>query len=239
MKHGKEIPTENMKTICLFLLTMVYTSWTWAQTVSSVDGVRVKDGKEYSMQGDRAELVTDNIEFPFNVVVTTNNTFKVADGKERDIADGQVIRRDGWILNPDGSIEPVFDHVAMKDGKVIVVRDGQTQALTQTMNFSNKMSIAPDTFCTYPDGIHTRLMDGQLFRLDGTSIPSKDAVTLKNGHVVVQKEGTLVPLAANQIMGMNDGSRVGGNGSIQKHDGSTVTLHEGQTILIDGALVNR
>ena len=54
---------------------------------------------------------------------------------------------------------------------------------------------------------------------------------------MVQKEGTLIRLAPVQIMGMNDGTRVRGDGLIQKGDGTTIQLHEGQTILIEGALV--
>jgi hypothetical protein len=82
-------------------------------------------------------------------------------------------------------------------------------------------------------------MDGQLFRLDGTAIVPKDTVTLKNGRVVVQRDGSLISLSPVQIMGMNDGTRVRGDGLIQNPDGTTVQLHEGQTILVEGVIVRR
>jgi hypothetical protein len=84
-----------------------------------------------------------------------------------------------------------------------------------------------------------RLMDGQLFRMDGTPVDAKDTATLKNGVVVVQKDGSLIRLAPVQIMGMNDGTRVRGDGQVQKPDGTTSQLREGQTILIEGALLSR
>jgi len=99
--------------------------------------------------------------------------------------------------------------------------------------------VAPDGYCVYSDGGRSRLVDGQLFRLDGTFVPAKDTVTLKNGHVTVQKSGTLVPLTPIQIMGMNDGTRVHGDGFIQRLDGTTMQLREGQTILVDGVIVRR
>lgn len=225
--------------LCLLFLAVGSALSLQAQSGNPVDGVTVKDGKVYSLRGDQSELLADNLELPFKVEVSTNGTFKVADSKERTIEPEQIIRRDGWILNPDGSVQPVFDHVAMKNGQVLVVRDGQAATLAKPMDFPNHLSIAPDGSCVYPDGNRSRLMDGQLFRLDGTAIPSKDTVTLKNGRVVVQKEGTLIPLSPIQIMGMNDGTRVRGDGFIQKHDGSTVQLREGQTILIEGADVRR
>jgi hypothetical protein len=52
----------------------------------------------------------------------------------------------------------------------------------------------------------------------------------------VQKDGSLLSLTAIQVMGMNDGTRIHGDGLIQRLDGTTTQLHEGQTILIDGAI---
>jgi hypothetical protein len=207
-----------------------------AEPDSSIDGVKFQDGKACAMHGDRLEAIDDSVELPLHVKVNSDGTFKVGDGKQRQLEPGQVIRRDGWILNPDGSIQPVVDHVAMKAGQVMVVRDGRAETPAGPITLTNNLYITPDGFCDYPDGRHARLRDGQLFRLDGTSIPSKDTVTLKNGQVFVQKDGTLLSLTPIQIMGMNDGTRVHGDGLIQKLDGSTSQLQEGQTILIDGAI---
>jgi len=199
-----------------------------------VDGVTVKGDTVYSMQGGRLDMLTDDLKLPFDIVVSTNGCFKVGDGQERKLQDGQVLRRDGWLVNPDGSAWPVFDYVALKDGKVIVVRDGQTETLTKTITLSSHMQIAPDGSCVYPNGSSARLVDGQIFRLDGVSVPSKDTVTLEKGQVVVQKSGKLISLKPTEIMGMNDGTRVQWDGTVIKPDGTTTQLREGQTIFIDG-----
>jgi hypothetical protein len=182
------------------------------------------------------EALTANLKLPFDVEVTTNGTFKVAGGRERKIEAGQVVRSDGWLLNSDGSVQPLFDHVAMKEGKVLVVRDGQAGILTQPMTFPNHLNIAPDGSYANPDGSQSHLVDGQLFRLDGTPLSPKDTVSMINGQVVVQKDGTLIHLVPVQIMGMNDGTRVQGDGLILKRDGTTIQLHEGQTVLVEGVI---
>lgn len=210
------------------------------RALAEVDGATVKDNQVYAIQGDQLEPLTQNLKLPFKVEVYTNGTFKVGkDGKPRQIREGQVVRNDGWLLNPDGSIEPVFDHVMMKNGRVYVVRDGQATALTKTMTFPNGMTLEPNGDGSNLPGGQIRLQDGQLFRLNGTPIQARDTISMKNGRVVVQKNGTLIPLSPVQIMGMDDGTRVRGDGTIWKHDGTTFQLKEGQTILVAGARYGR
>ena len=116
------------------------------QAADMVDGVTLKQNKVYSLRGDKQEILEDNLKLPFKVVVNTNGSFTVEDGKMRMLQEGQVLRSDGWLLNLDGSIQPIFDHVAMKNGKIYVVRDGQATAITETMVFPNGMSVNPDGY---------------------------------------------------------------------------------------------
>ncbi len=220
---------------CLGFLPLVCAPSLQAQTDSSVDGVTVKGENVYCMRGEQLEVLTDKLKLPFDIEVNTNGYFKVGSGQERKLEEGQVLRSDGWLLSRDGSVWPVFDYVAMKEGKVIVVRDGQAETLTAPTTFPGNLKIAPDGSCVYPNGSSARLVDGQLFRLDGISVPAKDTVTLKNGRVVVQKSGTLISLMPLQIMGMNDGTRVRGDGTIVNRDSTITQLREGQTVLIEGA----
>jgi hypothetical protein len=219
---------------CTGFLLLVCAPSLPAQTDSSVDGVTVKGENVYSMRGGQLEVLTDTLKLPYDIEVNTNGYFKVGKGQDRKLEEGQVLRSNGWLLNPDGSTWPVFDYVALKAGKVVVVRDGDTEPLKEAMTFPNKLFIAPDGSCIYPDGSRARLVDGQLFQLDGTSVPAKDTVTLKKGQVMVLKSGKLITLMPAQIMGMNDGSRVQGDGTIIYQDGKTTQLKEGQTVLIEG-----
>lgn len=227
-----------MKTnrILLVILLTILSMPMFQAAAEGVDGVTVKDGDVYSLQGGKLAPLTETLNLPFDVEVNTNGTFKVGkDGKDRQIQEGQVVRNDGWILNPNGAIQPVFDHVVMTKGQVYVVKDGQSTALDKTMVFPNGMSLNPQGYGSNLPGGVKRLVDGQLFRLDGRPIQAKDTVSLKNGQVVVQKNGSLIPLQSVQVMGMDDGSRIYGSGLIEKRDGQQIKLREGQTILLDGA----
>jgi hypothetical protein len=203
------------------------------------DAVMVKDGKTYFVQNDQPELLSYNLQFSHNITVTTNGTFSVGTGKDRLIASGQNLRRDGWLVNSDGSVEPAFDHVMMKAGQVLVVRDGDSSTLSQTMTFPNNLVLQPDGSCVYPDGRRSRLIDGQLFQLDGTPLAGRDTVTMIGGKVVVQKNGSLITLQPVQLMGMEDGTRVFGSGRIEKLDGTVIQLKEGKTILLQGVIVRQ
>jgi hypothetical protein len=237
MQRKVTIPMNRICSLVLFAMVCVPSFSAWAG--DDADAVTVKDNKVFALRGDRQDALTAELKFPDEVVVNTNGSFKVAEGKERDLQEGQVLRRDGWLVNPDGSVQPVVDHLGIKSARAYVVRDGQSTPLTVTMVFPNGMSVGPDGYGSGLPGGRNRLLDGQLFRLDGTPIPGKDTVTLKNGSVVVQRDGTLIPLGAVRIMGMNDGTQVRGDGFIKKPDGSTFQLREGQTILIDGAVYGR
>lgn len=227
------------KIICALLLVAGCASSLLAQSGDSVDSVTFKKEKTYAVRGDQQQAITENFKFPHDVEITTNGTFMVGKGKERKFSEGQILLRDGWLINPGGSFQPVMDHVVMKEGRVLMVRDGKAEALTQPLTFPNNTGVTPDGYFGYPDGRQVRLSDGEWFQLDGTPIPTKDAVTLINGKVMLQKDGSLIPLAPVQIMGMNDGTRVHGDGTIEKFNGPSFKLREGQTVLIDGPLFKR
>jgi hypothetical protein len=122
----------------------------------------------------------------------------------------------------------------MKDGRPVIVRDDKAEPLTTWKTFPSNLRIGPDGTCVYPDGAISRLMEGQLFNVDGKPVPTKETITFQNGKVMVQRFGKLIPVTDLQIMGMPDGSRVNGKGLLLRKDGSTLQLREGQTLLMEG-----
>ncbi len=205
------------------------------QVDTSADAVTIKGKQLYFLSDNQWEPTTNMVKLPFDVEIKTNGIFTVAGGSERRLTDGQIIRKDGYLVEPSGAVQQVFDHVAMLGGTVTVVRDGNAAALTETMVFPNNLTVSPDGSVIYPSGNRSRLADGQLFRLDGTSVAAKDSVTMKDGQVVVLRGGKLIPIGATQTMGMNDGTKVQGDGQVISQDGTTLQLVEGETLLIDGA----
>ena len=48
--------------------------------------------------------MTNEIILPHNIKVMTNGAFRVQNGKERQLTDGQVVGADGILINPDGTL---------------------------------------------------------------------------------------------------------------------------------------
>lgn len=202
--------------------------------VAEVESVFCKEGKFWvAADGTTAEISSDT-KLPHEVIVKTNGVYTVNKGRERKLLEGQRINKDGSMLKPDGSIGPVYDHIAVKGGKVLLVRDGDAVALTGPMPLPNGAVLYTDSSMIKPGGMKVRLVDGQLFQMDGTPIAAKDTISLQSGKVVLQRDGSLMTLLPIQVTEMSDGTRVTGAGLITYRDGRKVQLTEGQIITVDG-----
>ena len=206
-----------------------------AQSNFSKEGVTCRTNRTLLQRGGEWTLLSSEMTMPGGIKVFTNGTFQVNDGKARHLQEGQILRPDGNLLNPDGSIMPVFDHIAMSGATVMVFKDGKGQALTDTLILPDGTGINPDGTYARPGGRRSRLVDGQLLTLEGVPMPVLDTISFRSGKVVVYKSGALIPLPSpNVIMGMYDGTRVGGDGFITFPNGTTAQMAEGETITVEG-----
>jgi hypothetical protein len=234
-QHPKNPPGSRLRLAWFSLLLLGFTACLGqAGEDDALNGVTKKGEKAFQIRGTNLVAITSEFKMPPEIVVNTNGTFSLANGKERTLQEGQVIRTDGTLLNPDGSIQPIQDHLAMKNARVVLVKDGESTPIAEPLRLTNGATITPDGIVIRADGYRTRLVDGQLFTMDGTPLPTKDSITLKNGRVIVQRDGSLIPLQPLHIMGMSEGSRVFGTGKVVKRDGTVILLKEGETVIIDG-----
>jgi hypothetical protein len=175
---------------------------------------------------------------PGGIEVFTNGTFRVKEGKTRLLKEGEILRADGYLLQPDGSVMPVFDHIAVSKGRVMVFKDGEGEALSAPLTLPDGSVINPDGSYWRPSGSYGRrgrLGEGRLLTLEGTALGGLDTVSLRNGKVVVYQSGAWISLQApNQVMGTHDGTRVRGDGFVTFRDRTTIQLAEGQTITAPG-----
>jgi hypothetical protein len=226
----------NAKRIAVSCAVLSFCVSLYAQ--GGVEKVMNQNGKIVAQVSGTVQPMTAKVAFPVGVVVNTNGSFKVGEGKERKLEPGQSIAADGMLQKPDGSVAPVFDHYVVKGGRLYVVKDGgDLAAVSQNVILPNGSVLSPDGSLN-TGGRVQRLLDGHTLRLDGNVIPTLDSVTLKNGKVTVQKDGALIPVGSS--ITMNDGSKVMANGTIVSFDGSKTTkLKEGETITLPGAVVRR
>ena len=206
----------------------------FAQANSFTDGVICRANRTLLQSGGEWTLLPAVMTMPGGIEVFTNGTFRVNEGKIRSLEAGQILRADGTLLNPDGSVMPVFDHIAMSKGTVMVFKDGEGAVLAASLTLPDGSTINPDG--SYIHGTRrSRLVDGQLLTLEGASMGGLDTITLSNGKVVVYKSGALIRLESPvQIMGLCDGSRVHADGLVTARDGTTTRLTEGRTITVEG-----
>jgi len=206
-----------------------------AQSNFSKEGVTCRTNRTLIQRGGKWILLSSEMAMPGEIKVFTNGTFQVNDGKARHLEEGQILRPDGNLLNPNGSTMPVFDHLAMSGATVKVFKDGKGQALTDTLILPDGTGINPDGTYARPTGRRSRLVDGQLLTLEGVPMPVQDTISFRDGKVVVYKSGALIPVPSpNVIIGMFDGTRVGGDGFITFPNGTTSQMTEGETITVEG-----
>ena len=207
----------------------------FAQANSSTEAVTCRTNTALVQRGGAWALLTSEMMMPGGIKVFTNCSFQVNKGKARPLEAGQILRADGFLLNPDGPIMPVFDHIALIGNKVMVFKDGKGEGLTAALTMPDGSVINPDGSYSRPSGRRSRLVDGQLLTLEGASMSGLDTITFSNGRVVVYKSGALIRLqSAGEIMGMYDGSRVRADGLVTSRDGTATQLTEGQTIAVEG-----
>lgn len=220
----------------LSALSFVFTGTAAAQG-QKMDQVVFKNGVVHAEQKGLLVPLEAEVELSPTIQVQTNGTFTVKGGKPRPLKEGQVLRKDGYLLNPNGNMAPVFDRVVMERGNVVVVyKDGVGASLAKPITLPNKWSVSPDGTMTLPNGAFSRMIEGQMVELDGAPIPAKDTVTLINGQVVIQKEGGQLKLARGQTFMMNEGTKVFGTGKLVTMDGREIPLKEGEVILLQGVV---
>jgi len=221
------------------LLAAANASALFAQTESSVGAVLCRTNTTLLQGGAGLTPLTEAMTMPGGIEVLTNGTFRVKQGKTRRLEEGQLLRADGYLLNPDGSTMPAFDHIVVRQGQVMVFKDGEGEALSAPLTLPDRSVINPDRSYWRPGGSYgrrSRLGEGRLLTLEGVGLGGLNTISLKNGKVVVYQFGVFSSLqSANQVMGMSDGTRVRGDGFITWPDRTRTRLAEGQTFTAPGA----
>ncbi len=211
----------------------------FADSGSTVERVLKKDGKMWTVQNGQTREMQEETILPGDIKVMTNGTFRVAGGKVRSFQEGQSLSSDGWLAGTDGSVAPVVDHVFMHNGRAAAFNDGERTFLTQAITLGNQTVIEPGGMIRTPDGRSFRLLDGQMYKMDGSPIATRDTISLQNGKVMVQKDGSIFPVPPGRSLMMNDGTKAFGDGTVVKNDGTRITLAEGQVLVVSGVVTRR
>jgi hypothetical protein len=220
-------------------LVTLLTSSAIAQQTKTVASVTFKEGQVLVPENGNVVAPTNDVSLPGDILVKTNGGFTVKKGKQRQLLEGQTITADGLITSPDGSVMPVFDHLVSRGGQVYLVKDGDSLPISREFTLPDSSRVAADGTIMGRDGRLRRMLDGQIFKLDGTGLPATDTASLQNGKVVLFKDGGHVELRRGQWMAMSDNTRVNGDGYLIRPDGTRITLKEGEIVKLPGVIAPR
>lgn len=204
------------------------------EELKKVEQVRLQGGDLIAVAGGETFTPTNSVVMPLGIKVMTNLTYTVNGGRERRLAEGQILNQDGTLQSPDGSLLPVMDHVTQKNGRVMAFKDGTMEAVDRELALADGSRVFADGTLVKKSGERIRLVDGQLIKLDGSTLEATDTAVLKDGKVVVQKDGSSLTLRPTQSMMMSDGTKLLGDGTVVKMDGTTSKLVEGEILKLEG-----
>ena len=210
-----------------------------AEVTPPVKTVQFKDGKVLAHRdGGNSEVLTNEtrLDGSLGIKVATNGTFTVGTGKIRHLLPGQKLEANGNLTSPDGTVEPVEDHVVMKESRLTLVKDGEKTRATAEVVLGDGTRVMPDGTIHNPEGRLRRMLDGQISKLSGAPIGSMDTVTVKDGMVLLQKDGGKVTLKRGQTIMMSDGSKVSSDGTVTRKDGTKSKVAEGEIYTLPGVL---
>jgi hypothetical protein len=205
-----------------------------AQTLQTTEYVTIKDGRAYVVTGDQGAYLERALALTPELTVTTNGVIEIAGGGEEQLTESKRVTLDGFWITSDGTLQAFKPHYLMKDGVLYVVKSGVLTRLEQDVTLPTGNVLRLDGILA--SGIRQiRLQDGQRLGLMGEVVPALDHIMMMNGRLVLQKDGSIIPLPAISIMGMSEGTRVTGAGLISTLSGEQFTLSDGQRLTLDGA----
>ena len=201
---------------------------------TKAESVLFKASRVAARAGGKEFQPTNTVVLVNEVRVGTNGSFTVGAGKKRQLREGQRIDATGMLASPDGTLVPIIDHLVMLKGTLNLVKDGEPQELSREYKLADGSIIEPDGTVRGADGRLRRLLDGQIFKLNGSALSTADTVTRIQGEIVLQKDGGRVTLRPKQTIMMSDGTKVSGDGTITKPDGTRAMVKEGEVVRIEG-----
>jgi len=231
---NSETPLRTVIKSCALLWVALIPFVVQAQELKNLDYITKKGGDIFVVKNDVPEKLDTELALPAGLSVSTNGIVKMQ-GKEVELKDGQKMTLDGYWLGDDGLLVPFQDHYTLKDGKVYFVQNGMFKPVTEDVVFKNGTRLKTDGTINTSGGMVLRLQSGQVLSPDGEPLQAKDHVMMKDGKLLIQRDGAFVTLAPGTLMGMSDGTKVKSDGTIIAQSGQTFTLKEGERVTLDGA----
>ncbi len=163
------------------------------------------------------------------------------DGTKHILKEGEKIDMDGNFIVDKSKAE--FDeknNIVMKQGKVMVVKDGKESIMASEMLMPDWSKIYPDGTVEKQNGTKTKMKEGERFNTEGepmskintgftgTTTTTQTVVVYRTGKMIVLLGDKEIPLSKERIL--NNGTKIMTDGTITKKDASSFKLKDGEKV---------
>ena len=237
---------KRMLALSLVVVSLSYAAHDGAMT--SKDGVMMKDGKMMLTKNGQTMAMSDDMRMSNGSQVMRDGNVIRADGQKRTLTEGESMGMDGARMksgNHLGMAGMTTDCVMMKDGKMMVVRNGQTTAMEKDIKMPNGTQVMKNGNVMTADGRKTMTKNGEAMAMDGTMMTAgnqlgmtgmiTDGFMMKDGKMLVMKNGKSSVM--KKEMKMKDGTKVMADGTVITKDGRKTMLGNGDSISRDGKMM--
>jgi hypothetical protein len=117
------------------------------------------------------------------------------------------------------------DGYLMQDGKMMMIKNGQTMLMEKEMVMPDGTKVMPDGTVTRGNAKKVKLVNGMMVDMNG-NIKVKNGVLMKDGKMIMVKDGDMMPMNSEMIM--SNGTKVTEDGTIIRK------MNEGEIMMMDG-----
>jgi hypothetical protein len=206
-----------------------------AQSLRTTGYVTLRDGQAYVVLNNKSTLLEHPLSLTPELTVLTNGVITISGDTPERLTENRRVSLDGFWLGQDGTFIFFKPHYLMKARMLLFVKSGLFTRVDQDVTFRNGSILRTDGTILTADQRIIRLQDGQMLGLNGDPIPALDHIMIVDGRLVLQKDGSIIPLPEVSLIGMSEGTRLTGTGMIIKPNGDQVALSDGQRLTLAGA----
>ncbi|MCW1886016.1 hypothetical protein OKA04_14860 [Luteolibacter flavescens] len=126
------------------------------------------------------------------------------------------------------------DGIAMKDGKVVTVKDGNKTDLTEEATLKDGTKVGKDGSVVSPNGTQWSLKNGEFLDWDGkfSVYFIADGVVRKDGKVWLVKAGEKSEVSTETTL--TDGTKIMADGNVISKEGKKWEIDDGDAVFSDG-----
>lgn len=135
------------------------------------DCCMMQDGKMMMMKNGKRMLMDADMSMPNGTMVMKDGTCTMMDGTRMMMKEGDRMDMNGNMMKKGYNRK---DHIMMKNGKMMIIKDGKKTALGSTMPMPNGVMVMPDGTCTMEDGTKLMMKDGDKMDMEGNMIGKKN-----------------------------------------------------------------